>query len=66
MRINRDRSLTDVALTITHLLEKNLVITYDAEENPFWELYIYTRLKRQKGDGYDGGAEGVFGAGDGR
>ena len=32
MRINRDRSLTDVALTITHLLEKNLVTTYDVEK----------------------------------
>jgi hypothetical protein len=31
LQINRDSSLTDVALTITHLLEKNLVTTYDAE-----------------------------------
>ncbi|MGA9155026.1 MAG: hypothetical protein WBZ36_30960 [Candidatus Nitrosopolaris sp.] len=30
LQINRDRSLTDVALTIRHLLEKNLVTTYDA------------------------------------
>jgi len=30
-QINRDRSLTDVALTITHLLEKNLVTTYDGD-----------------------------------
>ena len=44
MQINRDRSLTDVALTITHLLEKNLVITYDAEKI-LWALlrsvYLY-------------------------
>jgi len=59
-----------VVLTITHLLEKNLVITYDAEENPFGNC-IFIRgwrgKKEQIGDsGYDGGAEGVFGAGDGR
>jgi len=30
LQINRDRSLTDVALTLTHLLEKNMVTTYDA------------------------------------
>ena len=44
MQINRDRSLTDVALTITHLLEKNLVTTYDAEKI-LWALlrsvYLY-------------------------
>ena len=34
LQINRDRSLTDVALTITHLLVKNLVTTYDAEKIP--------------------------------
>jgi hypothetical protein len=31
-QINRDRSLTDLALTITHLLEQNLVTTYDADK----------------------------------
>jgi hypothetical protein len=44
LQINRDRSLTDVALTITHLLEKNLVTTYEAE-NILWDLlrsvYLY-------------------------
>lgn len=44
MQINRDRSLTDVALTITHLLEKNLVTTYEAEKI-LWALlgsvYLY-------------------------
>jgi hypothetical protein len=44
LQINRDRSLTDVALTITHLLEKNLVTTYDAEKI-LWVLlrsvYLY-------------------------
>ena len=44
MQINRDRSLTDVALTIIHLLEKNLVTAYDAEEI-LWALlasvYLY-------------------------
>ncbi len=44
LQINRDRSLTDVALTITHLLEKNLVTTYDAEKI-LWALlrsiYLY-------------------------
>jgi len=44
LQINRDSSLTDVALTITHLLEKNLVTTYDAEKI-LWALlasvYLY-------------------------
>ena len=39
-----DSSLTDVTLTITHLLEKNLVTTYDAEKI-LWALlgsvYLY-------------------------
>jgi hypothetical protein len=43
LQINRDRCLTDVALTITHLL-KNLVTTYDAEKI-LWALlgsvYLY-------------------------
>ena len=42
--LNGDRSLTDVALTIIHLLEKNLVTAYDAEEI-LWALlasvYLY-------------------------
>jgi hypothetical protein len=44
LQLNRDSSLTDVALTITHLLEKNLVTTYDAEKI-LWALlgsvYLY-------------------------
>ena len=44
MQLNKDSSLTDVALTITHLLEKNLVTTYDAEKI-LWALlgsvYLY-------------------------
>jgi predicted transcriptional regulator len=44
LQINRDRSLTNVALTITHLLEKNLVTTLDAEKI-LWALlgsvYLY-------------------------
>jgi hypothetical protein len=44
LQINKDSSLTDMALTITHLLEKNLVTTYDAEKI-LWALlgsvYLY-------------------------
>jgi hypothetical protein len=44
MQINRDSSLIDVALTTTHLLDKNLVTTYDAEKI-LWALlgsvYLY-------------------------
>ena len=44
MQLNRDGTLNDVALTITHLLEKNLVTTYDAEKI-LWALlgsvYLY-------------------------
>jgi hypothetical protein len=44
LQLNRDSSLTGVALTITHLLEKNLVTTYDAEKI-LWALlgsvYLY-------------------------
>ena len=51
MQINRDRSLTDVALTITHLLEKNLVTTYDAEKI-LWALlrsvYLYEVEERKR------------------
>ncbi|MGB6530638.1 MAG: hypothetical protein WBF33_21230 [Candidatus Nitrosopolaris sp.] len=51
LQINRDRSLTDVALTITHLLEKNLVTTYDAEKI-LWALlrsvYLYEVEERKR------------------
>ncbi|MFY9797555.1 MAG: hypothetical protein WAJ93_17855 [Candidatus Nitrosopolaris sp.] len=53
MQINSVRSLTDVALTITHLLEKNLVTTYDAEKI-LWALlggvylYEFEKGKRSK------------------
>jgi hypothetical protein len=44
LQLNKDNSLTDIALTITHLLEKNLVTAYDAEKI-LWALlgsvYLY-------------------------
>ena len=50
MQINKDRSLTDVALTITHLLKKNLVTTYDAEKI-LWALLRSVYLYEKKTDG---------------
>jgi hypothetical protein len=64
LQLNRDSSLTDVALTITHCLRKIWLplMMLRKSSGPFCEVYIYTRLKREKGANSGGAAVSGGGA----